>query len=150
VARVSIYVSDELKARMDAVGEAVNWSEVARPAFVSAVASDEHRRGQNMTTVLERLRASKGKYMQERAAGGKDAGRDWASNVAEYLELKKVADISEEGDDWAIHGLTTALELEFYDLTEYLKITPEEFTSGFAEAFVEGAKEVYHRVEDQL
>ena len=45
MARVSIYISDELKARMDKVGEAANWSGIVRPAILSEVASHEHRKG---------------------------------------------------------------------------------------------------------
>lgn len=37
MARVSIYVSDELKARMDAAEDGINWSEVARACFEKAL-----------------------------------------------------------------------------------------------------------------
>jgi hypothetical protein len=59
MAKLNLYVPDDLKARMDAVSDNVNWSEVARPAFQAAVANYEHRKGRNMTTAIERLRASK-------------------------------------------------------------------------------------------
>jgi hypothetical protein len=36
MARVSIYVPVDLKARMDRVRDATNWSEVVRPAILSA------------------------------------------------------------------------------------------------------------------
>ena len=39
MARLSIYIPDDLKARMDGVGDTVNWSEVVRPAIQAAVAA---------------------------------------------------------------------------------------------------------------
>lgn len=39
MARISIYVPDDLKALMDAAGDTINWSEVARPAFEAALKS---------------------------------------------------------------------------------------------------------------
>jgi len=50
MARVNIYVPADLKARMDTVRRSTNWSEVVRPAILSAVASDEQRKGANMKT----------------------------------------------------------------------------------------------------
>ena len=37
MARVTLYVPDDLKAAMDGV-DGVNWSEIARPAFITAIA----------------------------------------------------------------------------------------------------------------
>ena len=88
MARVSIYVQDDLKARMDRIGEAANWSEVVRPAILSEVATLEHLKGANMTTVIERLKASREKYVQPVASTGKSAGRAWASDRADYHDLK--------------------------------------------------------------
>ena len=91
MARVTIYVQDELKARMDRVGEAANWSEIVRPAILSEVASLEHRKERNMTSVVQRLRASKENYLQQAEKDGEKAGRAWASDTAEYAELLGVA-----------------------------------------------------------
>ena len=65
MARITLYIPDDLKPRMDAVGDAINWSEVARPTILLALATHEHRKGQNMDTAIERLRASKEKGAQE-------------------------------------------------------------------------------------
>ena len=93
MARVSIYVPDELKARMDQAGDAINWSEIARPAFQAALAAYEHRKGQTMSTAVERLRASKQEYEQEESTSGEDAGRAWAKDDAEYGELVAISKI---------------------------------------------------------
>ena len=39
--KVTVYVPDDLKARMDAVGESVNWSGEAQKAFQCALAQLE-------------------------------------------------------------------------------------------------------------
>lgn len=90
MARVSIYVSDELKARMTEAGDALNWSDIARPAFETALATYNHRKGQNMQTAIERLRASKARHEQEQESDAKQCGRDWASNRAEFAELERM------------------------------------------------------------
>src|ERR1700733_607916 len=102
MARVSIYVTEDLKTRMDRIGEAANWSEIVRPAILSEVASHEHRKGKTMATVVERLRASRIKHDQEMETLGAEAGRTWASDTAEFAELQRVSKI-EPGpeDEWA-------------------------------------------------
>ncbi|MGE8131611.1 hypothetical protein ACQKQD_32090 [Methylobacterium sp. NPDC080182] len=39
MARISISVPDELKLKMDTIGESINWSEVAREAFENVIHS---------------------------------------------------------------------------------------------------------------
>src|SRR5215831_16670109 len=110
MARVSIYVPDELKERMDKVGEAINWSEIARPGFLSAIANHEHRQGKSMTTVIERLRVSKQKYAAETIEFGDRVGREWASDSAEYEQLIRVASL-QDAHDW-VDALSQAIEPE--------------------------------------
>ncbi len=165
MARVSIYVPDDLKARMDRVGDAANWSEVVRPAILSEVASHEHRKGASMTTVVERLRASKEMHAQKSAAVGRVAGRAWAFNRAEYAALVRVSRIEEGTEDgWAFSALRFAVDPEKdwpnRDVLEHLgfdedflrdhgldwRHIPDELLG----AFIEGAQEVFEQVEDKL
>jgi hypothetical protein len=108
MAKLNLYVPDDLKARMDAVSDNVNWSEVARPAFQAAVANYEHRKGRNMTTAIERLRASKQETVVSEEASGKAEGRRWAENYASYDDLRRVAKIT-AADLEAEHGAYEAL-----------------------------------------
>src|SRR4051812_13093986 len=58
--RTNISVPQELKARMEAVAEPVNWSSVACEAFESKLAEITARRGaRDMREAIERLRASR-------------------------------------------------------------------------------------------
>src|SRR4051812_41285149 len=88
MAKISIYVPDELKARMDAAGDAINWSNVARPALQAALAAFEHKKGGNMEPAIERLKASKEYHLARTAMMGREDGRRWAANKATYPELR--------------------------------------------------------------
>jgi hypothetical protein len=49
-----------------------------------------------MQTAIERLRASKEAAVVEDRDDGLKAGREWATNDAEYAELLRISRISEE------------------------------------------------------
>lgn len=156
MARVNIYIQDDLKARMDRIGEAANWSEIVRPAILSEVASHEHRKEQNMTSVIERLRASKEKHAQERATFGREFGRRWASDTAEYAELRSVSKIVEGNyDGWAAAELIAAIdpnrEMDGEDLCAHLGVEESDVEDDdYMAAFIEGAQDVFTEVENQI
>jgi len=153
MARVSIYVPDELKGRMDKAGDAINWSEIARPAFLSAIAFHEHREGQNMATTIERLRASKAQHFQHVTAGGGRDGRNWATNHAEYADLVRIAKIEGVPNSWS-SALKSAIDptddIDWDDAARYLRIEIGIDDEEYYEAFVKGAQEVFAEVEDKL
>src|SRR5258708_7816585 len=93
--RVTLYVPDDLKARMDEAGEAINWSAVAQRAFREAVALNSLRKEPtDMNEVVERLRASKERVQEADEETGKAAGAQWARETAEFDELKRVAELA--------------------------------------------------------
>ena len=158
MARVSIYVSDELKARMAEAGDALNWSDIARPAFETALAAFNHRKGQNMQTAIERLRASKAYHEQEQEDDGKQQGRDWAANRASFPDLKRMAEIDlnlfGNGVTHIWRAMKNAVdpkgEVDDDDASQHLfgDVDPPEGDRLIA--FVEGAQEFYAEVADQL
>lgn len=163
MARVSIYVPDDLKGRMDAAGDAINWSEVARPAFVSALANHEHRKGKTMTTAIERLRASKAQFLSNTEQYGKQSGHSWAENRASYGELKSVSaidltnfapdDTHGTGEYIAIASLRHALDSEMcFSTPQLLEILfgVEDVSPEAVYAFIDGAQEFFAEVEGQL
>jgi hypothetical protein len=149
MARLNIYVSDELKARMDEVGDDVNWSEVVRPAIHAAVANHEHRRSPSMNSAIERLRASKQEAVQEDTADGKRDGREWAEATAEYKELSRISKI----DDSTLDNLWRAVDPNL-DESEFFKYVfgdiDEEPSEEYVEGFIEGAKEFFSEVRNKL
>jgi hypothetical protein len=88
MARIALYVPDDLRARMEAARDEINFSDIARPAFTVAVTVFEHRKGQNMSTAIARLRASKLQADQQDKDRGNTAGRVWAENRAAYRVLR--------------------------------------------------------------
>jgi hypothetical protein len=156
MARVSIYVPDELKARMDEAGEAINWSEVARPAFQNALANYRHRKEINMTTAIERLRASKAKVLADQSEEGKAEGSKWARDAAEFDELQRVAEIDTDGftEDWCSVLLDTIDprgEQDRYELLDGIFLEGRRGISDErARGFIEGAQEVWEEVKDEI
>jgi hypothetical protein len=86
--RSTITITPELKAQMDAVEEAVNWSEVARHAFEAKLAEIAAKKEiKSMDDVITRLRASKRRAESEQYEKGETVGREWAEEYAEADEL---------------------------------------------------------------
>jgi hypothetical protein len=89
--RTTISIPAELKARMDAVDEDVNWSAVACRAFEQRLGEIAARKqGKLMDDVITRLRASKQKFEDVRQKEGSEAGRGWAKDTAEVEELERL------------------------------------------------------------
>jgi hypothetical protein len=157
--KVNLYVADDLKARMDDAGEAVNWSSVAQRAFKEAIATHQIRKGStDVDQVVERLRASKERYEDRQLASGKEVGAKWAKTEAEYYELVAVAEfdpdeypkeLDRDSLQWLIDpdGETDPRTWhEFWD-THYGRGKPSE---AFIRGFVEGATEIYDEIAEQL
>jgi hypothetical protein len=158
--KVNLYVSGELKARMDDTGEAVNWSAVAQRAFREAISTHQMRQDRSdMKHVIERLRVSKERFEERQLAAGKKVGARWAKTEAEYFELVAVAsfdlirertgELDRDTLQWLIDPdgeMDRGLWIEFWE-THYGRGKPSE---AFIRGFIEGAKEVYDAVADQL
>jgi hypothetical protein len=91
--RVNISVPIELKARMEAVAEDMNWSAVACRAFEQALAEIIARQGaKDFQDAVTRLRASKRTTRSGRYKDGFALGQDWAKSTAEAEELERLED----------------------------------------------------------
>lgn len=158
--RVTLYVPDDLKARMDETGEAMNWSAIAQRAFTEAIATQAVRKdNSDMTSVVERLRASKERVEATQLELGKTSGNRWAKEEAEYDELERIAEFDETGeDDPDVETLQRLIDPTGEMIaTSYgswfvfwEKYGHRDPTDAFARGFVEGAIEVYDEVADQL
>jgi hypothetical protein len=166
MARVSIYVQDDLKLRMDAAGEAINWSELARPVFQAALAAYEHRaKGGTMETAIERLRASKDKYIKKKTDHGRLVGSSWAENTAEYAQLEVIAGIDVDGlrtqsRETILETLKYALDPddEGSDLNTLMEgcpvpdIPPDLLNQpdAYLLGFIEGVQGFFNRVKEKI
>ncbi len=169
--KMSIYVSDEMKARIDEAGDRANWSGIAQRAFgVELNHLESVKEIGTMTDVIERLRASKEKTAEASAEHGQTAGREWAKRSAEYDELKRVAaiDIDDIGaaiDDYsaleivamAITGDKAEVRTFIFDHeglesifgvdSDMLEMT---LTAEWVEGFVQGAAAVWEEVANKI
>ena len=158
MARINVSVPDELKTRMDEVGEAANWSAIAQRAFSEAVATHLIRKDDtDMESVVERLRASKYRLEEGAVEAGKEAGRTWAKERAEYDELDRLATLNENHSD--IVGVVVLQNYidpeEDLDEHQWARFWEENFGRGrpndaFARGFAEGAASVFQEVADQI
>lgn len=158
--RQSIYVGKDLKARMDAVKDPPNWSEIACRAFEAAlgeIAAKKERK--TMQDVVQRLRASKAKMQSDSESKGAKEGRNWASNKASFEQLKRLADKFEVNDlgEWS-GGLVGCIvdpdncssEQDGYRYfwKDVSDIEPDD--SAAVRAFAVAAIEVYEAVAEKL
>lgn len=99
--RTNISVPAPLKRRMEKVRE-VNWSAVAVAAFEAKLASiDQEKKGLDMESVRERLKASKEEHESDSFNQGLDDGELWAKETAEYPELKRLVKLRDkEGEQF--------------------------------------------------
>lgn len=171
MARTTISISDDLKKRMDRVKEPVNWSAIAKEAFELKLGEiARNRKEKTMENVIERLRASKIQRVNTVERLGREAGRTWATNVAEYDELERAAEINT--NEW-FNGVPNAP----YGWCDYLAFTildtseddrdgsvaadfwnravgdprdPRLESEKWLEGFIDGATDVYRDVESKI
>ena len=157
MARISIYVPDDLKAEMAQVGDAVNWSEVVRPSIHSALASYKHRSTPTMQTTIERLRASKAEATEHDVESGKKDGREWARDVASYKDLKAMSRISTEAlENYPEQAVGICKKMldpsDEMDRREFAVVwfSDSDPSAEYLLGFVSGAQEVYEEVADKI
>ncbi|WP_457155052.1 hypothetical protein [Mesorhizobium sp. P5_C1] len=159
MAKMSIYVSDELKERMDGRPND-NWSSIAQRAFELQINSTL-KEGTDMTEVIERLRASKAKLEErERPQWTKD-GREWAAGHAEIDELTRVCEIDVDAYDDADDLLLVLCAAynddpnpdrdQVADICEQLTGSPKKRpTRNQLAWYIEGAQQVWEEVKDEV
>ncbi|WP_275782487.1 hypothetical protein [Pararhizobium gei] len=169
MARMTISIPDELKNRMDAL-EGVNWSAVAKRAYEIEVEVKAQTKGDDMSGMVERMRAGKvRKEMQERPEWVA-TGRRWAVEDAEYEQLSAIAKIDLDGlehdpraadDNDARHFLGSIAfalygECDDFEINEaFLLITGDDFDSRKASTrtlvwWVEGAQQAWNEVKEKI
>jgi hypothetical protein len=164
----------ELKERMDASGEAVNWSRVAARAFedklAELVASKKEWTGED---VLQRLRASWLRSSDERYKQGQECGSRWAQQRAEAEELQRLERFlarldrnpGSDRDDFfggTAHGTAARLYFEMHPEEDGNRAAADAFwgdvlgkgsaagDDAFLRGFAEGAEAVWDAVKRRL
>jgi hypothetical protein len=162
MAKITIYVPDDLKAEMDAAeGQQPNWSSVAQEAFqleCRRIANRKKGLGK-MSQVIERLRKSKYQFSNQEKIAGYAAGREWSMERASFAELERIASLELVSDDlpfdtapYLVLKYITGAKPEKVDLEEFWErwANRKDPSEDFVLAFVDGARNVYDEVADKL
>jgi hypothetical protein len=101
--RTTISIPQDLKVRMDAVADRVNWSAVAARAFEAELVRVEMQRRETMSKedVIRRMKAAGVEESEQEKAEGVAAGRAWAEREATPGELRRLQRYCDSiGNDW--------------------------------------------------
>jgi hypothetical protein len=168
--RLNVYVSEDLKARMDVAGDGANWSGVAQRAFESELTQMENKKElMKMANTIERLSKSKEFHIEAMMANdsseGRAAGKMWAAKDAGYPELKSVAALLDSDDESEIdvfmrhvayaatgeEGLSRSEARDFFgEYLEFSDLINGDLSLEAVFGFVAGAAEFWDDVEGQL
>ena len=171
--KISIYVPDEMKARMDEADDRANWSAIAQRAFEIELGHLESAQEiGSMTDVIERLRASKEQSAKASQDDGRTAGQEWAKRSAEYEDLKRVAKLNLrdfyenfEDPDWTAREFVTTAIMGSHEEAKFIlgddaemsacygvdeDMVDATLTREFLVGFVEGAIEVWEEIKNQI
>jgi len=149
MAKVTVYVPNDLKARMDALGEP-NWSSTAQEAFLHVIRNEEWKMvTDEIEQAVLRLQASKKKYCMDEEEYGKVDGREWALKEASYEELAKLRSLidNESMCEWSMWEV--AMELQRRDGSGFCWDS-DHLSDSYVEGFVDGAVAVFDDVKDKL
>lgn len=167
MAWVNISVDDDLKARMNAATEEVNWSAVASRAFEIKLGEIAERQKERDTSAeINGLRASKLNLNDEEFEKGYKEGEYWAKNRADYADLERLNDVEVSTEEAAYDlycqlcpdGETSWIAAQEY-WSEILDSPLPELEQGrpidlnnhaSIEGFSRGALDVYNQVADKL
>lgn len=172
--KMTIYVQDELQEAMEKVvfpSKELSWSSLAQEAFSREVSryAERMKIAPKLQDAVDRVRRSKERSENADKAAGDAAGRRWAMEQAEYVELMrldrfrdrvragKVKWDSSIGKCWpifeVIKGYGTARS-EAYDPEEcvefWSQFTDAEASDEFVDAFWQGAFDAWIRIQLEL
>ena len=106
-----------------------------------------------MESIVERIRASKVSFEQAERGEGAKQGKDWASNHADYPDLRKMASIRFND----VQGLYAEHVNKIFGIEQldeeawfYDADSGDLDTDEFVEAYVEAVSEVWGIVHPQL
>jgi hypothetical protein len=169
MAKMTIYVPDDLKRRMDGA-EGVNWSPLACKVFESELDRLGRQKEVQVVTesVINRLRATKGQTKRAIAESDRDRGHEagarWASDKATAPELERIEE-RHEGEDLERHRsqlqnmhiklaalVTGKSNLAKSDSTFWDVAAPGvgRLSDDFVMGFIKGALDVWLKVRDKL
>lgn len=149
MARINLSIPDELKTRMDVLD--LNWSAVAQAAFTNAIQTAEIRdfnpKERDLMTELGlvRLRELKAQNLKLQYAEALQEGRQWALDIAEYEDLRLLAELREVIADKG-HAAKYFNEWDCSDESRGGRSWLKADNDTWAEGFIKGAGEIFDLV----
>jgi hypothetical protein len=164
VIRMSISVPRQLKAEMETVDPAPNWSAIACEAFrAQLLRLASRRQAKNLDAVIARMRAAQELECNASYQEGRQAGEVWARETATPKQLRNLFSRVDEcqlgGPETAEHlweAIYPHEELDHHSVSNFWTIVlgenGEEIIEDedFARGWAEGALDVWEKVEGQL
>jgi hypothetical protein len=172
--RVNVSIPKALKARMDEADEPVNWSAVAAAAFEAKLLELASRKeATTMDEVIARMKAAEERDSKEDYQAGVRCGENWAKLRATPKQLRRLQNAGGEGTSieellsayarglnrgiaWGLYvDLTGEADPDRRDVEQFVEgVLGVELASldewDFARGFIEGALDVWHKVENRL
>jgi hypothetical protein len=158
MARINLSIPDDLRTRMSALDKRINWSEVAQAAFEREVSAATFN-GEDMESVIERLKASKEEYDVAERGDGLRHGRHWAKVTASFKDLRAISKVDFGNSDFEEFDMGFVVDKA---LGRDTRNDPEDSlwsdgsenlvlpVNAYVEAFVEGAKQVWEEVDGKI
>lgn len=165
MARTTISLPDDLKAEMDKSDSEANWSALAADAFRAEINRIRARKaaleGKRMQATVARLKASKAAYAKDANARGQIVGGRWASQEADYRQLKSLSlamplDLNKSDDPLPLvlrmmgNERARQDQLDFWTNLRYEHDNDDRDSGPFWDGFVAGALEVFKEVAPKL
>lgn len=151
MAKVNVYVDDNLKERMEPHDGKLNWSRIAQEAFLVAIAGEEWKmQTDEIEAAIERLKASATVDAIRDEKIGRDHGRKWAMNNASLRDLQTMMDMFS-----AKSGPSDWREFTDVDYSSNPGGVHREFeiwhpSSAYAQGFFDGAKEFFIEIQNRV
>jgi hypothetical protein len=174
--RTTISIPSELKERMDAIKDQVNWSAVAARAFQAELdwINRRSKRTMNKEDIVKRMKAEAEEDSKEEYQEGYEMGKDWAQEYAKPRELRALDNLSRNsGCDLSVTlavyvngmnhsiawGLWQAIYKQEPNHDEVRRFWEEALgddnadrieDQDFARGFCEGALAIWEEVKDEV
>ena len=151
--KIGIYLREKRVVDLEKYRDQMNFSAI----FWSAFDQEKRRldclpKDNEVNAIVERLRQSKKEFEDSQRAEGQEEGAEWAAKTADYEELVKLREFSEEQrrrdidlDQDDVGALFP--DYEFWETA--LGEGHEPMTRAFVAGFVDSALEVFEAAEAQ-
>ena len=152
--KISVYIPDELKARMDK-HENINWSAIAQRAFEKEIRLNDMTLPDDdrLKRAISRLRESKEEYQAQNAVRGTAHGIEWAVDKASFEDLSMVTSIdpTDSRHNLAVAVCSATNDGGFWNENKPDHLNYNEYPDDeYVTCFIEGACSIWNEIKDKI